>query len=161
MAGVLYSTNPFLKLLIQKKYRKDVHYVWCSEHFDGKAAPRYSAPSLIAPSSNPIEIYRALKSDVDNADRHSAKINEQKMGMTARANQWHDAGEISREEMEEIIYLVNQQDFTQWKPLIYVIPITQAILDRRVLVPIHNRASSANEYIIADLDVSEFDIIEF
>jgi hypothetical protein len=161
MAGVLYSTNSFLKYQIQSIYRGNKHYVWCSEHFDGKAAPRYSAPSLIAPSSNPVEIYRTLKGDVERLDRHSTKINEQKMSFNQRAIDWANNNEITEDQKEEILYLTNQNDFSQWRPLLYVIPVTAAIQGRMRLVPIHQRASVTNEYTIADLDVSEFDIIEF
>src|SRR6266446_1071240 len=83
--GILYSTNCALKLLIQERFYGDLHYVWCSEHFDAKALPRHTAGATVAPSSDPVSIYRELRRDVEGNDRHSAKIAAQKAGFIARA----------------------------------------------------------------------------
>jgi len=58
---VLYSTNVYLKLHIQKLYRGDVHHVWCSEKFDSRTAGVYEPAALIPPSANPKDIYRDLQ----------------------------------------------------------------------------------------------------
>jgi hypothetical protein len=73
---LLYSTNVFLKLLIQEKYMHDIHYVWCSENFDSATVSTHSSAYLVPPSSNPADIFRTLRRDVDKHDQHSAKINE-------------------------------------------------------------------------------------
>lgn len=78
---LLYSTNVFMKYLIQKQYFGDVHYVWCSEHFDSRTLARNSPGALIAASSNPFEIYKEIQRDVHAGDKHSAKITAQKASL--------------------------------------------------------------------------------
>lgn len=159
MSHLLYSTNVFLKLLIQERFRGDIHYVWCSEFFDSKSLPRYSSSSQIAPSSNPADIYLDLKGAVQRKDEHSYKINEQKLSLKNLAIKWEASGEISTDDKEEIIYRVDKASFDDWRPLIYVVP--RALVETRMQpVPPTKRASFGPEYIIPDLKRSEFDIIE-
>lgn len=156
---LLYSTNVFLKLLIQERYRGDVHYVWCSEHFDSQSLPRYSLSAQVAPSSNPADIYRDLKSAVQRRDQHSYKINEQKLSLKNLALRWETTGEISADDKEEIVYRCDNAGFEDWRPLIYIVPRV-AVESRLKLVPPDKRASFGPEFIISDLARNEFDIIE-
>ncbi len=108
MSGpILYSTNVFLKLIIQQRYRQDIHYVWCSEYFDSKALSPYQPGALVPASSNPVDIYRELKRDVESRDRHSAKIAAQKLSFERLAIDWEWRGDITQREKEEIVYMVN------------------------------------------------------
>lgn len=156
---VLYSTNVFLKLLICERYRNDVHYVWCSECFDSKKERKYSHLSKVAPSSNPADIYRELRRDVEGKDLHSAKINAQKAELKALAIKWEIAGEIQPEDKEDIIFKIDTASLEEWSPLIYVIP-RAPVQDRLQLVRMKERGAFGNEYIISDLHRSEFDVIE-
>lgn len=156
---LLYSTNVFLKLHIQERFRGDVHYVWCSESFDGAKHGAYSGASLVAPSSNPADIYRQLKQDIERADRHSAKISAQRASLAALAVDWEKAGEISADERDEIVYMAKNATFNEWRPLIYVIP-RDPLKARLKLVAPEKRAGLGIEYIISDLRRHEFDVIE-
>lgn len=156
---LLYSTNVFLKLLINERFRGDTHYVWCSEFFDSSSLYRYSVNSQVAPSSNPADIYRDLKLAVQKKDQHCYKINEQKVSLKNLAIAWEASGEITAEDKEEIIYRVDNASFDDWRPLLYVIPRT--LVDARLQhVPPNKRASFGPEFIIPDLQRGEFDIIE-
>ncbi|HJQ35202.1 MAG TPA: hypothetical protein VJ866_23830 [Pyrinomonadaceae bacterium] len=148
-----------MKLLIQERFRGDVHYAWCSESFDSSALSRYSLSSQVAPSSNPADIYRELKLAVQKKDQHSYKINEQKLSLKKLAVDWEAAGEITSDDKEEIIYRVDNAAFDDWRPLIYIVP-RAAVQSRIQAVPPIKRASFGPEYIIADLRRSEFDVIE-
>lgn len=156
---LLYSTNVFLKFLIQQKFRNDIHYVWCSDCFDAAASPRYSLTSQVAPSANPAEIYRQLKLDIKNKDRHSYKINAQKASLTSLAIDWEGKGEITSEQKDEIIFMVTNAAFDDWRPLIYIIP-RELVAGRLKVVPISKRASFGDEFIVEDLKPNEFDLIE-
>lgn len=156
---LLYSTNVYLKLLIQERYRNDVHYVWCSDCFDSTKLSGYTLGSLGAPSSNPADIYRDLKRDLDRSDLHSAKIRDQKTSLKSLAVQWQRAGEITKLQEQEIVYMVDSASATLWRPLIYVIP--RPLVEARLqLVDITLRASMADEFIIPSLARSEFDLLE-
>src|SRR4028119_1425865 len=119
---LLYSTNVYLKYLIQLRFRSNIHYVWCSEFFDAKTQPVYSVGAIMAPSSNPADIYRQLKLDIEKNDRHSFKINAQKASLTKLAIDWERAGEIAKDDKDEIIFMVNNAAFSDWRPLLYIIP---------------------------------------
>lgn len=156
----LYSTSVLLKLIIQERFRHDLHYAWCSEHFDSKKLSRYSSGAMIAPSSNPADIYREIKRDVEGKDTHSSKINGFKTSLTSLAIEWAATGEIQPAERDEILHMINTASFEHWTPLIYVIP--RALVEPRLeLVPPDKRAGFGVEYIIKDLKRTEFDIIEF
>jgi hypothetical protein len=157
---VLYSTNAFLKCLIQEKYRGDVHHVWCSEHFAVPTGPAYKSSLQVPPSSTPADIFRRLKDDVTRGDTHSAKIAEQRAGFIARAIQWEAAGEITSDQKDEIVYYANLPVGPLWRPIVYVIP-SAPLLSRLTLVPASSRAGFGDEYVISDLARAEFDIIEF
>lgn len=151
-----------MKFLIQQRYRSDVHYIWCSENFDSKTLGAYVPGSLVAPTSNPKDIYFDLKKAVDTTDKHNAKIKEQRSSLSARAVEWEAAGEITEAEKTDIIYMVNDPSFFQyWRPLLYVVPVTPKIVSPRLrAVPAPLCASLGPEYIIDDLRGSEFHTLE-
>jgi hypothetical protein len=155
----VYSTNVYLKYHLQQRFYNDIHYVWCSEHFDSKVVGAYSPAALVPPSSNPADIYNDLKEAVRNGDNHNAKINQQKTSIKALAIQFNSAGRISDDIKDEIIYMVDNSPFNMWRPLIYIIPRTPVEARMRV-VPIHERASFGIEYIIEDIHTIDFDVIE-
>lgn len=160
MAGpLLYSTNVFLKQFLQERYRNDLHYVWCSEYFDSRKLGSYASGALVPPSSNPADIYRELKRDVEGRDLHSSKITAQKASFISLAITWEQNGEISSDERDEITYIVNTAGFEMWRPLLYVIP-RAPVESRLQLVPISQRAGFGSEHILADLERSEFDMVE-
>jgi hypothetical protein len=159
-AHVLYSTNVFLKHVIQERFRRDLHWVWCSDVFDPTTSSRYSASSHIPPSSSPAEIYRTLKADVNRGDLHSAKIKEQRANFCRLAVRWLKSGEITEDDKNTIVYWAKAADLQLWRPVIYVIP-TAPILSRLQVVPAKHRAGLLGmEYVISDLRRSEFDLIE-
>ena len=160
MRPILYSSNVFLKLLIQERFFNDVHYVWCSEYFDSEKEYAYSTGALVGASSNPADIYRQLKRDVDSRDQHSLKIQEQRASFNARAIEKVEDGGITQQDKEDIIYMTENADILWWRPLIYVIPVTDSVRERVQKVPLEKCASLGPEYIIADLKRSEFDVIE-
>lgn len=159
MSHFLYSTNPLLKYLIQQKYRSDKHHVWCSEAFDSQALSRRTVGAYVPPSSNPAEIYRALKRAVDKNDLHDPKIVALRAGIIERATRWHSAGEISSDDRDDIVYWAELPAMDRWKPLLYVIPRV-VVAARLKKVPAASCAGLGNEFIIEDLDASEVDIIE-
>jgi hypothetical protein len=156
---LLYSTNVYLKLLIQQRYRNDLHWVWCSDSFDSTKQPGHTLASLVAPSSNPVDIYRELKQCFERTDLHNAKIQAQKASLKSLAVQWQQAGEITKFEEQDIVWWVDNATAQLWKPLIYVIP-RPLVEARLVPVPANQRASIADEFTIPDLARSEFDLLE-
>jgi len=149
-----------MKYLINEKYRKNIHYVWCSESFDSKTLSSYVSGSLVAPTSNPKDIFLDLKKAVEATDKHNPKIKEQVLGLSARAVKWEASGEISALDKDDIIYMVSEAAyFKHWRPLLYVIP-RSPVESRLKPVPAALCASLGNEYIIPDLHRDEFDLIE-
>jgi hypothetical protein len=149
---VYYSINTWAKWFINTAYRNKKHYVWSSDAFSGS---RFGFP--VAPSSTPKEIYRELQRDVQGRDKHSVKINQQRATLVALCAKWFRPENL---EHQEILHFLNDGDFNKWRPLIYVIPQYCIALDRVRVVGPTERAGMAREYIISDLDESEFDLIE-
>ena len=156
---LLYSVNVYLKYFIHQKYRGDTHFVWCSEYFDSRKVAGYSPSSMIPPSSNPASLYERMKEAAESEDEGDPKIAFQKTSLKQLAVEWEMAGHISTDEMQEIVYTVDNGHFKQWQPLIYVIP--RALVESR-LIPVSrkNRASLGMEFQIQDLRGSEFDVIQ-
>jgi hypothetical protein len=155
---VLYSTNTLLKYKIQRDYRKE-HHVWCSPIFEAAKVGRYVRGAGTPPSSDPASILRALHRAVTDADDHDTKIADQKKVLLGLAVQWFNASLISDAAQQEIAAMVTAARFTDWKPLLFVIPY-HAVASRVAEVARARRASSEPEYIVPDLKPDEFDIIE-
>lgn len=150
---ILYSVNTKIKFLISERYYNQIHYVWCAPYFDisRKVNPR---------SSNPIRIYNELKEAVSSNDHHSAKIEQNKLGLLrdAKANLLKGViSEGSYEQIEEIVK--NMSDINDFIPIVYVIP-TKGIEDLIKEVPIKMKANPfSQEFIIEELPRDKFDII--
>ncbi len=157
---LLYSVNPRVKLVIQREFRGDRHYVWCSERFDSATAGPYTLAALVPPTSNPKQIYRGLKEACDRRDRHNDKIISIRAGYLTRAEQWLAAGEITPEARAEIVYLVTLDDFELWRPVLYLIPRAPVALRLQPVAP-EQRAGAGPEFIIGDLAATEFETVEF
>ncbi|HLP97999.1 MAG TPA: hypothetical protein VK149_06105 [Sideroxyarcus sp.] len=154
----LYSTNPFIKLLIQERYRNDEHYVWCAESFDANKQPGFTAASLVAASSNPASIYKELRMGCQKGEKHCSKIKEVRASLKALAVAWEAAGEITEDDKQEIILLADDPDPMYWQPLIYVIH-KERVQDRLENVPLVSRASWGKEFVLKNMKRTEFDII--
>jgi hypothetical protein len=157
----LYSTNTFMKKLIQETYRGDSHYVWCGENFDPSALAKHSGSSLVGPSSNPAKIYRDLKEAVDSEDNHCPKIIEQKINLLKLAVEWEKKGQITTSHKQEIAFMLEKYGFSFWRPVLFIIPRNIIDSARIEEVPAEKRASFGKEFIIKDLKANEFDLIEF
>ena len=147
--------------MLNEQFRGDVHFVWCGDFFDSTKAAAYSRASMTPPSSDPCAIYRQLHREVKKLDRHSSKIQEQKLSLARLAAEWKEANELSADQAEEMIYIVNQGSIEDFSPLLYVIP-GEKVAPRLQVVAANKRANlMSREYIIPDLKRHEFDIVEF
>jgi hypothetical protein len=149
---VLYSTNTWLANKISKKYYSDEHWVWCSPYFDAGSNP---------PSSTPGEIYRDLRQATSRGDRHNLKILANKAGVYKGAVFKRKARIIDKEQARDIVSVIDAVETVDFRPLLYVIPVTDEVLLLMKEVPIRDRAHPlSTEYIIERLPRRLFDIIE-
>lgn len=163
MGLFLYSTQPFLKHHVNTQFLAKKHYVWCSEVFDGRQEAKLNISSTLGKSANPAEIYDDLRqfAKANRADRHCDHITRWKTSIPAVAVQLRRDGKIDDAALAEITFLVQNAEATMWRPLLYVID-RRAVGAKRVhLVAPDLRAGVAPEYIVNDLDVTEFDVLEF
>jgi hypothetical protein len=154
----LWSTNTYLKYRIQEEFR-GLHYVWCSPTFEAAALPRYAVGAGQPASSDPATIYRQLHHAVKTNDNGDAKIISQKKVLKALAISWFRAGAITEAEKDEIVAMVKYATISDWRPLIFVIPYA-TMRARTRLVPRAQRVTHEPEYIVSDLTVDEFHIVE-
>ncbi|BAK99687.1 hypothetical protein OBV_24890 [Oscillibacter valericigenes Sjm18-20] len=147
-----YSVNSYLSHYINENFYEGIHYVWCAENFVEKRNP---------PSSNPKEIFLSLQKDVNRCDKHSFKIESNKLGIVNGAELMLSRGLITQEQRDEILLLVNNAESELFSPLLYVIA-KDKILERIETVPRLMRANLlSSEFLISNLKTDEFDIISF
>ncbi len=146
---------------ISDKYRGGLQYVWCGEHFNPAMLNKLSPASMVAPSSSPIGLYKKLDEEIKLNERHSATINAHRTKFAKLAIQWKDAREITEEQSKEITYIVKKFAMSYWRPLLYIIPRNIIDASRIEIVEPARRASLADEFIIKDLNLDEYDVLEF
>jgi hypothetical protein len=158
---ILYSTNPWYATEIAAKYRNGRYFAWVSEYFDSSTAPGGSAASLIAPSSDPSQIYNRLRQDCSKEDEHSDLIKGYRKTFSRLAKAWAADGSITDDQRDEIIATVKSRSWRIWRPVLYVIPrVNIEGTGRLRSVKRPDRASYGPELQVVDLERHEFDIIE-
>jgi hypothetical protein len=158
--SLLYSTNCYLKFRIARDYLGH-HHVWCSTRFNSQTAGKYELGAHTPPSSNPFSIYRDLLQASSEGDEHSYKIEEQRTRLTALAVKLESSGILDSTTKEEIAEIVRLAPFTEFRPLLYIIPCGIHLEGRSSLVPRSERASAEPEFIVTKLAESEFQLMEF
>ena len=161
MSLCYYSTNSWIKWYVCNRWRADTHFAWCSEVFDPRAVGKSHYGSLIPPTSSPCAIYKDLAEAVRAGDRHNAKIVSQKAGIAALTEQWRIDGSVSNDDANEILAIVNGDEFRIWRPQLYIIPKTAIDPVRVAKVPLAARAGFGDEFVIKDLRGTEFERLEF
>jgi hypothetical protein len=158
---ILYSTNTHLKFRIGRDLLGDQHYVWCSHVFNAGTLGRYAIGAAMPPSSDPCSIYRELDTACRRRDDHATKIAQQKAMLTSLAVELEAKGRITPDVRDEMVAMVSMATFSDWKPLLYVIPFQSTWGARVQSVERARRASNEPEFIIPDLRGEEFHVIEF
>lgn len=86
---LLYSVGTKLAYRINKRYYKDVHYVWCADSFNSKDQP---------PTSNPYTIIKRYLEQISSGDRHTKEIDNNVAGILKGAKAKLDAGVITKKQ---------------------------------------------------------------
>lgn len=156
---LLYSTNTLLANSISELFYDDTFYVWCTPFFDGSNIGTFT--KTLPPSSTPEMIGKRLLEDIQRNDFHSYLIENNKKGILKGANIKLSKKLITKIEFEEIKTILDKASLTEFMPQLSIIPI-DAVRPRLKRV---NPASKAHplsvEYIIEDLKMDEFDLINF
>lgn len=155
---LLYSVNTWLAFAIAERFYNKEHYVWCAPVFDATSTP--GLPWHIPPTSSPAAVYKSLRQEVLAGDRHSAKIEQNKIGILRGAALKRAAGVIASEHETQIAEIVDASETADFKPLIFVIPYA-GVASLIHEVPIRDRAHPlSSEYIIDALPRPLFDVLE-
>lgn len=162
MSGpIFYSTNPFFAIDVARRYRNGIFYAWVSEVFSSTQQSGLAPSSGVAASSDPMTIYDQLHRAVSTEDMHDPKIKSYKKTFARLADSWFDLGEITQSDRDEIKGQCKLTSYKLWRPLLFVIPRSHVSAPGRLqLVPPIKRAGSGQEFIVADLKATEFNIIE-
>jgi hypothetical protein len=156
--NLLYSANTWLSYNLSIRYYGGVHYVWCSPIFSIKNHPGFHATP--PPTSCPSDIYHNLLEEVRRRDGHSAKIKDNRSGLSSGAQIQHSNGIITERELNEIEEIIAAADYSDFRPLLYLIPFG-GVSHLLKEVPVRNRAHPlSQEYIIEELPTELFDAIE-
>ncbi len=159
---ILYSTNTYLSYLIAKMYFAQKFFVWCSPIFDPRSVGTCHPYAQIPPSSSPLYIYSDLRRAISGNDTHCSKIEQNRTGLTTAANIYLGKKQISVAEYNIILSIIEKAPISDFRPLVYLIPLSDNIRGRLEEVPVDERANpSGVEYRLQDLSIDEFDAIEF
>jgi hypothetical protein len=113
------------------------------------------------PSSTPGDIYRELREATSRGDRHNSKIAANKAGLLKSVVYKHKAGVVNEEQAKDIVSVVEASELVDFRPLLYVIPVSQEVSELLKEVPIMERAHPLSiEYLAEKLPGKFFDIIE-
>ena len=100
-------------------------------------------------------------SDIQQGDRHSAKIKSIKKGILKGAELKAKSGVIDLAQLEEIKKIVKQASIYDFRPILYIIPFAQ-VASILIKVDVAKRAHPlSDEYIIDGLDRNLFDVISY
>jgi hypothetical protein len=155
----LYSTYTWLAYTINRTFYGDVHYVWCTPHFDPKS-PFLGSDSAVPPTSSPREIYDTLFEEVQRGDRHSPKIDQNRLGVLRGADLKLRQGAISTEAHADILAIAGAAQSRDFRPLLFVVPFA-AVSAMARQVPVKDRAHPlSEEFILEGLPRATFDVWE-
>lgn len=147
--------------MISKMFYNSTFYVWCSPVFDPQTLDTFNLLKRIPRSSSPYAIYQEYKKDVESGDSHSAKIELNKKGLRSGAAIALANGIIDKEEHNKIEYIIDKAELSDFKPILYIIH-AEKVASRIKKVEVSRIANPlSTEYIIEDLKIDEFDIIQF
>ncbi len=155
---LVYSTNSWIAYEISREFYRDEHYVWCAPGWDEETLSRkgHGNPG----SATPFDIYYQFLGDIQRRERHGQIIRNNRIGIRSGARAKLRAGIIGREKYEEILYRVNHAESLDFRPLLYLIPYTEEIDGRLIVVQSRDRAGfSSAEYKIASLPGKCFDVM--
>lgn len=155
---VLYSANTWIAYLISEQFYRQKHYVWCTSYFDPR---QNNLDAAVPPTSSPLEIYRDLYEQTSRGDRHSSKVEENRVGILRGANAKYNEGVITSGQKRRIVAIVDVAETRDFRPLLYVIPFQQVVKLMRDPPPEDKAHPLSDEYIIDLLPRKNFDVNEF
>jgi hypothetical protein len=155
---VLYSTNTWIAYMIAEQFYRQHHYVWCTPYFDPRQNGRDSA---VPPTSSPFEMYRSLFEETSRGERHSSKIDENRIGILRGASAKRSARVIDSKQQKQIAAIVKAAQPNDFRPLLYVIPAAIVAKRLREPPPEDKAHPLSAEYVIDALPRECFDVIEF
>lgn len=159
MPSILYSTNSFVAWHVNRKYYGDIHYAWCAPDLDAADYGPVKGPT--PPTSSPLQRYRALKAEARGSDRHGFYLDSQRIGIRKGAVVKCGSGIINEAQRDEIFELVANTSPSDYRPLLYIIPVTPNVKPLIELVPVAERANPLmEEFLIQQLPGDAFQAVD-
>lgn len=147
-----FSVQTEIAYFITVQYFSGRFFVHVAEEFDPLSNPG---------SSNPRELHKDLSRAAKSHDRGDVKIQSVQKTLRRVANQKWSLGEITDNQLREILDIIRLADPNDYRPLIYIIRRDKIINTRLKPVPTRKKPHIMSiEYTIGDLDKSEFAVLE-
>ena len=158
---LFYSTNTKIAFFIAEQFYNSEHYVWCAPVYNPEKLEAYDFRKKIPVSSSPYKIYKNLLDDVNSNDKHSSKIEQNRVGLKKGAAIMFEKGIIDENDFARIVAIVDSAEINEFSPLLYLIPGNN-VANKIKSVNVEDAANPLSiEYQIYDLKRDEFEIIEF
>jgi hypothetical protein len=147
LARYYYGTQPFLAWVLNHYFYNRVHYIYVG-------APFFPYRQNNPASSDPINLYTAFYKPFKDADRYDIFIG----GYRQRLKRGIDA-QVTRKQMQKKLKKVCEEiDIKFFYPIVYRVDITYIEPDR-LLVSGSGQDVNSKEYLIRDLQETEFDLL--
>ena len=151
-ASFLFSVGSKFSFIIDQRYYKGTHFVWCTTEFDRKGQPI---------TSNPMSICKRYLEQILTGDRHTVEIKKNIAGIIRGAQEKLDEGIINNEQFDEICSLANLTRYEDFFPIIYIIDKKKVGKERCIEIEKEKRASDDSiEFLITNLSAGEYDTID-
>lgn len=157
---LLYSTNSYLSYYINETFYGGTHFVWCTPVLNPQILDHLNPLRNIPVSSSPFHIYNRFTEDVKTGDKHSGKIENNRINILKGATIMLGKKIITNKDFALIKQTVELAELEKFRPLLYLIPRSSMAVGRIKEVPVDLAANPlGNEYQIHDLKTGEFDAV--
>lgn len=148
MPEYYYSTQPFLAWCLNHYFYNKNHYVWVG-------APFYPYRAKNPVSSSPYKIYAQLYEPFKESDRFNKFVIQFRMDLKRGIQQQIKEDDILKNTLLDIC----DTEMSFFYPLVYRVDIEQIAESHRKRIANSGKEVGSNEYLIRDLQETEFDIL--
>ena len=134
------------------KYFYGKYYVWVAEQFYPYGLPNPK-------SSNPLRIYEDLYAPWFDRDDYDKFIKQSRLNIRSGVVACEKAGLISRKDATEMKKICDKVDILFFYPVVVRVDIDRCRKNGRTLTRAGSAAVGSHEYLIEDLQDSDFDLL--
>lgn len=150
MPEYYYSSTSFLAFCLNHYFYGGIHYAWLAGDFYPYRQPNPK-------SSNPLLSYIDLYEPWKDADPYDKFVAQHRLALKKGIAAQEKANVISGRTARRLRRVIDKVDLKFYCPIVYRVDISAIPVNRRQVAG--SGSTGSNEYLVADLAESEFDIL--